>query len=61
MYFCLNCGSSNVVPVEGEYSTGVGSETWYETGWRCVECKAFEDTVDWLDEESASTASSEAA
>ena len=61
MYVCLNCSSSNVVPFEVEYPTGVGTETWSESGWRCLDCTAVEDRVDWIDDDATAADSSEAA
>ena len=52
MYHCLHCSSSNVVPFDAEYATGVGSETWSESAWRCLDCAAVEQTAEWVDEDS---------
>lgn len=46
---CPECGSPNVVAVDGDYYTGVESdgyrERWRYFGWRCLECGA-EDELD---------------
>ena len=61
MYVCLNCSSSNVIPFDAEYPTGVGTETWSDSGWRCLDCGAVEDRVNCVDDDASVAGSSEAA